>query len=479
MTHFFMSRPTAWAATLAAALLSGCASLPDDDGFGRADSVARQHLGTPLQRADRPTAPHSAAATLKAALAAPLTEQAAVQIAVTQHPGLQADLERLRAEAAEGALAASLPAPGFMLRRTRAGEELEWEASLHASLARLLALPWLREREAQRLSEAGHQAAIRVLQHALQARSAWLDAVAARQQAAVAQAALESAQASSTLAERMQKAGNFSALQAARIHLAQAQVKAAALAAAAQQRSSEARLRLALGLPAHTALTLPDTLPELPPQAPADLPDSAQQLAQRSDVQSAQARWKSLQSGARADQAQRWLADAEIGPEWAIEGPLRSGHLHSRSWELGLRLPFWDSRVRQVAADSRVRVAELELQQTQLSALADIQEAHEAARLQWQMAQHQQTVALPLARQIAQENLLRYNGMLIGVFELLDSAQQRLQAEQAAVMALRDYWLAQAQLQTALLAPPGRALTAAASASSSNRPAAAADSAGH
>ncbi|MFD2450937.1 hypothetical protein [Ideonella paludis] len=47
MTHLSLGRPTAWAATLAAALLTGCASLPDDDGFGRADRIARQHLGTP------------------------------------------------------------------------------------------------------------------------------------------------------------------------------------------------------------------------------------------------------------------------------------------------------------------------------------------------------------------------------------------------------------------------------------------------
>ena len=477
MNPLFLPRTAVSALGMAALLLTGCASLPDDDGFGRADAVARQHLGVALQRSDAPTQPHTLSPPQQAVLAQPLTEQAAVALAVQHHPGLQADLERLRAEAAEGALAASLPAPGLVLRRTRAGEDLEWEASLHASLARLLALPWLREREALRLSEAGHSAATRVLQQALHARSAWLEAVAARQQRAAAEATLDSAQASSTLAERMQKAGNFSPLQAARIHLAQAQVKANALMAAAQQRSSEARLRSALGLPPGTALTLPDTLPPLPKEAPGELPVATVLLAQRSDVQSAEARLKAQQASASADRAQRWLADAEIGPEWAMDGPLGSGHLHSRTWELALRLPFWDGRARQVAADSRAKVAALELAQMRLNAQAEIHEAHDSARLQWTLAQHHQAVALPLARQIAQENLLRYNGMLIGVFELLDSAQQRLQAEQAAVMALRDYWLAQAQLQTALLAPPGKGLNAATS--NASRPAAAADSAGH
>jgi outer membrane protein TolC len=50
--------------------------------------------------------------------------------------------------------------------------------------------------------------------------------------------------------------------------------------------------------------------------------------------------------------------------------------------------------------------------------------------------------------------LLRYNGMLIGVFELLADAREQVAAVNAYIDALRDYWLAEADLQLAMTAGP-------------------------
>jgi hypothetical protein len=42
---------------------------------------------------------------------------------------------------------------------------------------------------------------------------------------------------------------------------------------------------------------------------------------------------------------------------------------------------------------------------------------------------------VPLRKQIAEENLLRYNGMLIGVFELLADARAQIASVNAAIEA--------------------------------------------
>jgi hypothetical protein len=44
---------------------------------------------------------------------------------------------------------------------------------------------------------------------------------------------------------------------------------------------------------------------------------------------------------------------------------------------------------------------------------------------------------VPLSRRIAEENLLRYNGMLIGVFELLVDARAQIASVNASIDALR------------------------------------------
>jgi hypothetical protein len=66
-------------------------------------------------------------------------------------------------------------------------------------------------------------------------------------------------------------------------------------------------------------------------------------------------------------------------------------------------------------------------------------------------ARHFRDEIVPLRKRIADENLLRYNGMLISVFELLADAREQVMSVNAAIEAQRDFWLAEADLQTALI----------------------------
>ena len=61
---------------------------------------------------------------------------------------------------------------------------------------------------------------------------------------------------------------------------------------------------------------------------------------------------------------------------------------------------------------------------------------------------------MPLRARIAEENLLRYNGMLIGVFELLADARAQIASVHGAIDALRDFWIAHADLEMALVGKP-------------------------
>ena len=58
------------------------------------------------------------------------------------------------------------------------------------------------------------------------------------------------------------------------------------------------------------------------------------------------------------------------------------------------------------------------------------------------------------ARRIAEENLLRYNGMLIGVFELLADARAQVASATQAIEAEREFWRAEATLKASLLGQP-------------------------
>jgi hypothetical protein len=55
-----------------------------------------------------------------------------------------------------------------------------------------------------------------------------------------------------------------------------------------------------------------------------------------------------------------------------------------------------------------------------------------------------------LRKQIADENQLRYNGMLISVFELLADAREQVAGVNASIEALRDFWSAESDLHLAM-----------------------------
>jgi outer membrane protein TolC len=89
---------------------------------------------------------------------------------------------------------------------------------------------------------------------------------------------------------------------------------------------------------------------------------------------------------------------------------------------------------------------------TALQERSDVREAYQAYRTAFDIARHYRDEIVPLRKQISEEVLLRYNGMLTSVFELLADSRQQAAAAQASIEALRDFWLAEADLQLALAA---------------------------
>ena len=61
---------------------------------------------------------------------------------------------------------------------------------------------------------------------------------------------------------------------------------------------------------------------------------------------------------------------------------------------------------------------------------------------------------VPLRQTISEENLLRYNAMLIGVFELLADSRDQIARVMAAIAAEQQFWLADAALQATIIGKP-------------------------
>jgi len=447
---------------LAAGTLAGCAGFSPDGGLGPAQQAAQQHLGgKELVWARTDAARDRIDVRVAELLRQPLDADAAVQVALLNHRGLQASLHELGLSEAELVQASRAPNPGITFGRFKAGDEREIERGLHFSLARLIALPWLREAAQRRFEATQSEVAMRVLEHGADTRRAWVQAVAAQEGVRYARQVMRAAEASAELARRMQQVGNFSALQRAREQafyadaaLGVARAEQAALAA----REKLTRLLGLWGLQA-AAFTLPERLPNLPTQV-RDLPEAERTaIAQRLDLQTARLAAQRL----AAQQGLARMAPFTDGLELGLERNSSNEGPGSRGWELGLELPLFDGGgARRAQAEHAVRQAVLRAEQVAIDARSEVREAYGAYRTAYDVAKHHREEVVPLRQKILDENLLRYNGMLIGVFELLADARMQIASVQASIDALRDFWLAEAALDMALIGKPALAAISAA-----------------
>jgi outer membrane protein TolC len=437
-------------------VLGGCASLSPDGGLGPVAATVKQRSGQDIHWQRTEAEAQAAAQRVAELLAQPLTMDSAVELALRNNRGLQAALEELGITEADWVQAGRLPNPGFSFGRHTKGDEIELERSLHLNLSRLIFMPLVRQLEERRLAQAQALAAMQVLSLAADVRKAWVQAVAAEETVRYAAQVMQAAQASAELARRMQAAGNFNKLQQAREQAFYADAALGQVRAHQARLATRERLIRLLGLwGEQTAFALPQRLPDLP-QAPREMPDIEQTaMAQRLDVQGARLMVAQTARNLGLTQATRFVNVLELGLKHntSNDGPV------ARGWEIGFEVPLFDfGQARVAKAEAIYRQAAHRAAMTAIEARSEVREAYGAYRAAWDVAKHQRDEIVPLKQRISEENLLRYNGMLIGVFELLADARAQIAAVSGAIDAQRDFWLAQADLDMALVGKPALAL---------------------
>lgn len=455
---------------LAALLLSGCATFSPDGGFSSVEKTAQARLGKDLvwarSEADQDRINQRVAELLKK----PLSVDDAVQVALLNNRGLQASFAELGITEAEVVQAGRLPNPGFSFGRFTRGAEVELERGLHLNLARLLAMPLIGPIEARRFQQTQTMVALNVLTLATEARKAWVHAVAATEALRYARQVRQSADASAELARRMEQVGNFNKLQRAREQSFSAEAALGLAYAEQGQRAARERLTRLLGVwGAQTQFSLPERLPDLP-TAPLDLPHVEQTaMAQRLDIQAAAAATEQTAKNLGLTRTTRFINVLELGVmrNGSNEAPTQRG------WEVSFELPLFDwSGARVAQAEAVYMQAVNRTAEAAVNARSEVREAYTGYRSAYDIARHHRDELVPLRKQISDENQLRYNGMLIGVFELLADARSQIGGVNASIEALRAFWLAQADLDMALIGKPS--MSAASAPSTASEPAAAA-----
>lgn len=441
--------------SVSALVLSSCATLDIDEAMGRTSSSLEGFTDAELILKRTRSDNEHADAIVDELLNAPLTQSGAIQVALANSPAFQAKLANNWAGAAQSAQAGRIANPMLALERLEIGSETELTALLSFGLLDVFTLPARQRRAKSELARAQVSLTADVVSHITDVRQSWVKAIATEERLQYAQQVFDSAEASAELAEGMQLAGNFSRLDRARQQTFYTDAATAITTATHDVLAAREALIRMLGLSAEQIerLQLPERLPGLP-----DTPRSTKEVgrvatADRLDVQLAEA---SLKSAARAQGLNTVFSytDIELGilrQRIEDDGERTTGD----GYEISVGLPVFDwGGMKRAAMNAKTLAAANILEATLGGAASTLRESYSAYRTAFDVARFYQSEVLPLQEMIAEENVLRYNGMLIGVFELLADSRRQISIVQSAINANEQFWMSDAALKATLVGNP-------------------------
>ncbi|MEY9123948.1 outer membrane protein TolC [Bradyrhizobium yuanmingense] len=437
---------------LAALGLSGCAAFSPDSGMSTVSDLTSQTINKDVAFVRSAEGAAAVDARVRQLLSRTLSADAAVQIALLNNKGLQAAYNELALAETE-LVEQSLPAnPVFAVSRITGNGASEIERQVVGDILALATLPFRSEIARERFRGAQLRAALATLRHAADVRRAYVRAVAASEMVGLLTDAKATAESTAQLALKLGETGSLNKLDQAREQVFYAETTADL--ASARQAAASAREKLArqMGLwDDGLDFRLPNQLPPLP-RRPLALPTiEADAVAHRLDLQIARLELAALAKALNLTEATRFVTLLDIaGISRRTQDP-EGPPFRERGFDLTFQIPIFDGgevRVRQAA--ETYNLAFNRLTERAVNVRSEARDAYRVYRSTYDIAGHYQREIIPLRKIITEEMQLRFSSMQVDIFALLTEARQRLAALRGAIDARQRFFLAQADLQTAV-----------------------------
>ncbi|MEB0013218.1 TolC family protein [Glaciimonas sp. Gout2] len=434
--------------TASVLFLGGCASLSQDGGFSSVQSMTKERIGQEVKWVKSDADVNSVAMTIEPLLTKPLNVDDAVKIALLNNKGLQASYSELGIAEANFVQAGRLKNPSFTFGRLRRGDDIEIDRTLMLPIMSLLTMPIASKLERRYFEQAQLLAAAEVLAVADATRRSYFAAVSAQETVKYLTQVSTSAEGGAQLARQMAAVGNWSKLEHLRQQSFYADVTVQLARAAQMQVAEREKLTRLLGLwGSGTAFQLPARLPDLP-KAPEEIVDvEVQAMQNRLDIMMAKRELAALATSLGLSKATRFINILDVG---LMHNNYNQSPLRENGYSIQLEIPLFDWGGARVAKSEALymqavnRSAELAV-----NARSEVRVAYADYRSSYDIARHYRDEIVPLKKRISDEQMLRYNGMLISVFDLLADARAQVISVNGAIEALRDYWIADSTLKMA------------------------------
>ncbi len=446
-----IGRMTMAAAVVVATLLAGCAGTPKNSGFADVQRTTAERTGALIQWDRHTTDDQSVQASVRAMLVNELTAEQAVQIALLNNRNLQATFENLGIAQADLVQAGLLKNPVFDLGvrfPTRPPSKTYVDINVTEDFINVFFIPARRRLAQSQFEQVKSQVTSEVLNLAADVKTAFYSYQAAEQLVGLRRSIADAMAASANTAKRLHEAGNNTDLDFINAQAQDARAKVDLATAEADAADTRERLNDLMGLwGGQTVWSVAHKLPDLP--AAEIQPQGLETLAIRQRTDLAAAR-QDVQVQAQAlgfTSQTRLLTEANVGAE--------GEHETDGQWRIGpsfsVPIPIFDQGQ---AAVPRAQAMLVQSEQRYWALAVDLRSQVRAARTRMfnarSKAQFYHDKILPLQQQVVEQTQLQYNGMLVGVFQLLEVRRDQIDVAREYIESLRDYWTARAALERAV-----------------------------
>ncbi len=255
-------------------------------------------------------------------------------------------------------------------------------------------------------------------------------------------------EAAADLSKRQHDAGNINDLDLFNQQTAYSQSRLDLARETVQMRADRERVNRLLGLwGKQTDWKAAEGLPALPEKELRLENLESLGVSQRLELAASRIQMQSVAGALQLKSKSRFFPGAQIGvdTERDTSGQRVTGPT------LSLELPIFDqgqSALARLAA--QYRQAQRKFEALAVNVRSEIREARDTLIASRDASAYYEKVLLPQRQRILHETLLQYNAMQKGNYELLAAKERELAAERGYVEALRDYWIARAELEKAV-----------------------------
>lgn len=437
-------------AAVAVVCFAGCVA--SDAGYADVRSLTADRLGKDVRWYEH-EASGAADTRTRSLLRKPLSADDAVQIALLNNQGLQADFEELGIARSRVVAAMRLPNPTVdaALRYAPGNtDDPSIEVEALVDLTDLLFLPLQSGVAGAALDAARFAVAGRVLDLAFGTRVAFYDYQAAEQTLDLRRSIMGALQASFEVAQRLHEAGNVTDLNFANERAMYEESRVTFTEAEATVRARREQLNAWMGLWGTRGADWKALDRLAAPREDVDHSQLETRATDRSlDLELSRRRFAAAAKGANLQRVRGWVpelragvsAERELGTDgdWAV-GPA-----------IGLEVPlFYQGQGETGVALAQMRQEQRRYADTAVRVRAAARAATSRLEAAGKNAAHYQNVILPLRQRVVEETQLQFNAMSVGVFQLLQAKRDQIEAARAYVDLLREYWTARAQVDQLL-----------------------------